>query len=148
LVEVKRSAELEQYVRASFEAVRSGDQQWFVDHTADAGDVLFYGTAPGEEYRGRDAVLALAAGQAQANMEESGLSEEENPEFECFEAGDTGWVVFHGNFVLADGSKVPVRGVTVVVRDGDDWKRVFGAVHALPPNELLAPGSPLAVRDS
>ena len=144
MIEVKRSGEIEARVREAKEAVRSGDDQWFADHTADAGEILFYGTAPGEEWRGRDAVLSLTLADARALNEEVGISESDDPDTECFEAGDTGWTVTHGHFKLADGSVVPVRSVTVLVRDEGTWKRVFGAVHVLVPNELLTPGSPLA----
>jgi len=146
MVEVKRSSDLEARVRESREAVRAGDDQWFADHTAEDGEILFYGTAPGEEWRGRDAVLSLTVAEGRAMNEAAGISESENPDFECFEAGDTGWTVAHGHFKLADGSVVPVRSVTVLVRDEGTWKRVFGAVHVLVPNELLTPGSPLALQ--
>jgi len=142
MVEVMRSPELEERARESVRAVQDGDDRWFEDHTGEAGDILFYGTAPGEEWRGRDAVLSLTRGEAQRLMEEGGLSEDE-PAFECFEAGDAGWIVAHGSFRLADGSTIPLRSVVVLVRDEGTWKRVFGAVHVLAPNELLAPGSPL-----
>lgn len=148
MIEVRGSAELEQIVRESVAAIKAGDDEWFAAHMADGGDVLFYGSAPGEEWRGRDAVLGLTSREIRAWMEESDVAEEEDPAFECFEAGDTGWIVVHGNFILSDGSKVPTRGVTVMTRDAGDWKRVFAAVHVLAPNELLAPGSPLAVRES
>jgi hypothetical protein len=144
MIEVKRSVELEQHVREVQEAVRAGDDQWFADHTAEGGEILFYGTAPDEEWRGRDAVLSLTVGESRAQMDAANISEQEDPTVECFEAGDTGWTVLHGHFNLADGSVVPVRAVTIYVRDGDMWKRVFGAVHVLASNDLLTPGSPLA----
>lgn len=146
MIEVKRSSELEAQVRESFDAIRSGDDQWFADHTPEAGDLLVYGSAPGEEWRGRDAVLSLTLGRSRELNEEAGVREDENPEFECFEAGDTGWVVVHGRFLLADGSSVPTRGVSVFVPDDGKWKRVLFAAQVLAPNELLAPGSPLATR--
>ena len=146
MVEVKRSEELEARVAESRKAVETGDDTWFADHTADAGDVLFYGTAPGEEWRGRDAVLSLTTGQGRALNEQAGVVEDSDPTVECFEAGDAGWVVVHGQFELPDGSQVPTRSVTFLVRDGDTWKRVFGAAHVLVPNELLVPGSPLAAQ--
>jgi hypothetical protein len=144
MLEVRRSVELEEQVRESREAVRSGNDQWFADHTAEGGEILFYGTDPGEEWRGRDAVLSLTLAESRALMDTAGISEEEDPIVECFETGDTGWVVTHGRFKLADGSAVPVRGVAILVRDEGTWKRVFGAVHVLVSNDLLTPGSPLA----
>jgi len=142
MIEIKRSAELEVRVRESLQAAKEGDDQWFADHTAN-GDVLFYGTA-GEEFRGRDAVLSLSLAESRAQSEAAGITQDENPEFECFEAGDAGWVVYHTHFGLANGSRVPVRSVIVLVRDDGDWKRVFGSVSIDVDDALLTPGSPLA----
>jgi hypothetical protein len=144
MIEIRRSPELEERVRESRSAMERGDDGWFAEHTAEAGDVLFYGSAPDEEFRGRDAVLSLTIAEARAMNEAAGVSEDEDPQVECFEAGDAGWVVVHGHFKLANGSTVPTRSVTVLVRDGATWKRVFGAVHVVVSNDLLVPGSPLA----
>jgi archaellum component FlaG (FlaF/FlaG flagellin family) len=64
---------------------------------------------------------------------------------ETFRAGDTGVTVTHTSFVLADGSSIPLRSITVLTRDGDTWKTVVNAVQVVVPNELIGPGSPLAV---
>jgi ketosteroid isomerase-like protein len=144
MIEVKRSVELEEKVRESRAAVRSRDAQWLADHVADGGDIILYGTAPDEEWRGRDAFLALALGEVSALMDEAGISDDEEPSVECFEAGDTGWVVTHSHFRLADGSTVPIRALAILVRDEGTWKSVFASTGVLVPNHLLAPGSPLA----
>ena len=144
MVEVKRSVDLDEHVRESREAVRSGNDRWFADHTAEAGDVLVYGSAPDEEWRGREAALSLTLAEGRAMNEAAGVTEDESPQFECFEADDAGWIVGHSHFKLADGSTVPTRSVTVLVRADGTWKRVFGAVHVVVPNELLIAGTPLA----
>lgn len=146
MIEVKHSAELEEKVLESHEAIARGDDSWFAEHTAEAGDVLFYGTAPDEEFRGRDAVLSLTIAQSRELNEAAGITEDDMRQRECFEAGDTGWVVMHGHFRLSDGSLVPTRSVTVLVRDDGTWKRVFGSINVVTSNDLLVPGSPLAVQ--
>lgn len=148
MIEVKRSAALlEERARELPKAIERGDDAWFADRTADAGEILVYGTAPGEEWRGREAVLSLTLAETRALNEAAGVSEGDQPRIECFEAGDTGWVVVHSHFKLDDGTVVPTRGVSILVRDDGTWKRVFGAVHVLVENDLIVPGSPLASRD-
>jgi hypothetical protein len=146
MIEVKHSVELDELARQTRAAYERGDDSWFADHTADAGDVLFYGSAPDEEFRGREAVLALTIARSRAMNEAAGISDDVPPEVECFEAGGAGWVVAHGTFKLADGSAVPVRSVTVLCRDDGGWKRVFGSINVVASNDLLVPGSPLAVQ--
>lgn len=145
MIEVKRSPSLEASARESRAAYERGDDSWYADHTAESGELLFYGSAPDEEFRGREAILSLTIAESRAMNDAAGISTDDEPRLECFEAGDTGWIVAHGHFGLADGSSVPTRAVTVLVRDGETWKRVFGSVHVVVPNELLTPGSPIAV---
>jgi len=149
MVTIKRSPELEEFAREARRRFIAGDDAWFEQTTAH-GEVGSFGTAPDEEARGREAVLALttdqikemtaAAGLALADVEEPG-----SDDVEAYEAGDAGWIVTHERFTLDDGSWAANRIVSVVVRDRDDggWKTVLTASQLLVPNELLRPGSPL-----
>jgi hypothetical protein len=145
MVEVKRSSDLEELSAEARRRVRAGDDRWFEERTAH-GDVLMLGTAPGEEWRGRDAVLALTIEQGKAMNETVGIADEEEPErrVEAYEAGNTGWIVTHSSFLLSDGSRVPIRSVSILIRDDDTWRSVFSETAIVVANELLAPGSPLA----
>ena len=126
----------------------AGDDAWFEETTAH-GEVTSFGTAPHEEARGRDAVLALTAEEiSELNAAEGlALADVEEPvgdAIEAYESGDAGWIVTHDRFTLDDGSWVANRIVTVVVRDeGGGWKSVLSASQLLVPNDLLSPGSPL-----
>ena len=149
MVTIKRSPELEEFAREARRRFMSGDDAWFEQTTAH-GEVTSFGTAPDEDVRGREAVLALtmeqigelnsAAGLALTDTEEPGEGA-----VEAYEAGDAGWVVTHDRFTLDDGSWATNRIVTVVVRDreGGGWQTVLSASQLLVPNELLQPGSPL-----
>ncbi|HUZ82295.1 MAG TPA: nuclear transport factor 2 family protein, partial [Gaiellaceae bacterium] len=132
--------------RRRFEA---GDVAWFEQTTA-SGEVTSFGTAPDEQSRGRDEVLALTMEQVAEMNEAAGLDvaapeEGEEDLVEAYQAGDVGWIVTHGRFTFEDGSWTANRVVSVVVRDpmGGGWRSVLTASQLLVPNELLLSGSPL-----
>lgn len=149
MVTIKHSHELEEFAREARRRFMAGDDAWFEGTTA-FGQVTSFGTAPDEQARGRDAVLALTAEQiSELNSAEGlNLADVEEPEdsaVEAYESGDAGWIVTHDRFTLDDGSWAANRVVTVVVRDHEDgsWRSVLTASQLLVPNELLLPGSPL-----
>ena len=149
MVTSKRSPELEEFAREARRRFIAGDDAWFAQTTAH-GDVSSFGTAPEEESRGREAVLALTMEQinemnSAGGLELADVEEPAGDAVEAYEAGDAGWIVTHDRFTLDDGSWVANRIVTVVVRDreGAGWKTVLTASQILVPNELLLPGSPL-----
>jgi hypothetical protein len=149
MINVKRSAELEEFAREGRRRFMAGDEAWF-DQTTAYGEVSSFGTAPDEQARGREAVLALTVEQIREMNAAEGLTLEGADEIdgeavEGYEAGDTGWIVTHDRFTFDDGSWVTNRVVSVVVRDPDagGWKSVLTASQILVPNDLLAPGSPL-----
>jgi hypothetical protein len=149
MVTIRRSEDLEEFARESRRRFMAGDGAWF-DQTTAYGEVTSFGTAPGEEARGRDAVLGLTVDQIRELSEAGGLALAETGEIddgavEAYEAGDAGWMVTLDKFVLDDGSWVANRVVSLVVRDpdGGGWRGVLTASQLLVPNELLAPGSPL-----
>lgn len=149
MVTSKRSPELEEFAREGRRRFVAGDDAWFEQTTAQ-GEVGSFGTAPEEQARGREAVLALTLEGINETNEAEGLAlaepgESEQDVIEAYEAGDTGWIVTHSRFTLDDGSWAPIRIVTVLVRDRDDggWKSVLSSTQLLVANELLQPGSPL-----
>jgi hypothetical protein len=149
MVTIRRSPELEEFAREARRRFIAGDDVWFEQTTAH-GEVSSFGTAPDEESRGREAVLALTIDQIKEMDAAAGLSlaDVEEPDadaVEAYEAGDAGWIVTHERFTLDDGSWAANRIVTVAVRDrdGGSWKTVLTASQILVPNELLLPGSPL-----
>lgn len=149
MVTVSRSTELEEFAREGRRRFGTGDGAWFEETTA-YGQVSSFGTAPEEQSRGREDVLALTMDQVREMNEAAGLDiappdEEDRDLIEAYEAGDAGWIVTHGRFIFEDGSWTANRVITVVVRDpdGGKWKSVLSASQLLVPNELLEPGSPL-----
>ena len=151
MITVTRSAELEEFAREGRHRFEGGDHAWFEETTA-FGEVASFGTAPDEQSRGRDDVLALTAEQIREMNEAAGLAITAADEghgdedvVEAYQAGDAGWIVTHGRFTFDDGSWIANRVVSVVVRDPDDggWKSVLTTSQLLVPNELLVEGSPL-----
>jgi hypothetical protein len=149
MVTVTRSSELEGWAREARRRFESADQAWFEQTTA-YGEVSSFGTAPDEQSRGREAVLAMMEelhGIDEAAEPDAAASGEDEELVEAYEAGDSGWIVTHGRFTFEDGSWVANRVVNVVVRDpdGSGWKSVLVTSQLLVPNELLLADSPLRV---
>jgi hypothetical protein len=150
MINVDRSPELVEFAREGRRRFEAGDTAWFEQTTA-YGEVSSFGTAPDEQSRGRDAVLALTMEQIGEMNETAGLdiaAPEDGGEedvVEAYQAGDVGWIVTHGRFTFEDGSWTANRVVSVVVRDpeGGGWKSVLTASQLLVPNDLLLPDSPL-----
>jgi hypothetical protein len=150
MIKVDRSPELVEFAREGRRRFEAGDTAWFEQTTA-YGEVSSFGTAPDEQSRGREAVLALTMEQIGEMNETAGLdiaTPEEGGEgdlVEAYQAGDVGWIVTHGRFTFEDGSWTANRVVSVVVRDpeGGGWKSVLTASQLLVPNDLLLPDSPL-----
>jgi hypothetical protein len=148
MVTVTRSPELEEWAREARRRFESADQPWFEQTTAH-GAVSSFGTAPDEQVRGREAVLAMMEELHEMNEGATPsveVTDQEDKEVvEAYEAADAGWIVTHGRFTFDDGSWVPNRVVNVVVRDpdGDGWKSVLVTSQLLVPDELLRAGSPL-----
>lgn len=108
MVTVNRSAELEEFAREGRRRFEAGDQAWFEQTTA-YGEVSSFGTAPDEQSRGREAVLALTMEQVREMNEAAGLNIAETEAgdgdlVEAYQAGDAGWIVTHGRFTFEDGS--------------------------------------------
>jgi hypothetical protein len=150
MIKVDRSPELVEFAREGRRRFEAGDTAWFEQTTA-YGEVSSFGTAPDEQSRGREAVLALTMEQIGEMNETAGLdiaTPEEGGEgdlVEAYQAGDVGWIVTHGRFTFEDGSWTANRVVSVVVRDpeGGGWKSVLTTSQLLVPNDLLLPDSPL-----
>jgi len=149
MITVNRSEELAEFAREGRRRFEAGDEAWFGETTAH-GEVGSFGTAPEEQSRGREAVLALTMEQVREMNDAAGLdisetSEADEDVVEAYQAGDAGWIVTHGRFTFDDGSWVANRVVSVVVRDPEDggWKSVLTTSQLLVPNELLQPDSPL-----
>lgn len=151
MITVTRSPELVEFAHEGRRRFEAADSAWFEQTTA-AGEVSSFGTAPDEQSRGREDVLALTIEQIREMNDAAGLEiatpdegHEDEDVIEAYQAGDAGWIVTHGRFTFEDGSWVANRIVSVVVRDPDDggWKSVLTASHILVPNELLMEGSPL-----
>src|SRR5215472_6244002 len=93
MVTVNRSPELEEWAREARRRFESADQPWFEQTTA-YGEVSSFGTAPDEQVRGREAVLAMLDGLHPTSDEAApsdGVTDaEDEDEVEAYEAGDTG----------------------------------------------------------
>lgn len=136
-VRARKSTELIALTDEDRAAWRAGGDGW-LDHRLAEGEISEFGSAPGEEWHGREQVAALNSRGAPNDdvqyLDEIGVDE---TRIEAWEAGDTGWVVAHGVSRSETGQTVPTRSIVVFARDSDGWKRVLAATHVLVPNEDL-----------
>jgi hypothetical protein len=72
MIKVDRSPELVEFAREGRRRFEAGDTAWFEQTTA-YGEVSSFGTAPDEQSRGREAVLALTMEQIGEMNETAGL---------------------------------------------------------------------------
>jgi SnoaL-like domain len=146
-METRRSPELERQIAEGRAAQDRGDNEWFAAHSA-GGEILMAGTAPGEIARGRAEVFAPQYSIQAMNDELASLQMRlEHGDVEAYEAGDAGFAVSEGRFAFEDGTAVPTRSVTIFARENGEWFAIGSLMSVIAPNELLAPGSPLAVGD-
>jgi len=143
-MEVNRSPELEERARESHAAFEARDNDWF-RRSLGEGQVIAFGTAPDEVFRGREAILGLTVDEIAELNERAGIKLEID-ETEAYEAGDAGWILTHAHFVLSDGSSVPTRSLTVVFREDGEWKTGISGISVVVGNDVLTPGSPIATR--
>jgi hypothetical protein len=145
-MEARRSPALEALANESRAAFERGDDNWFKEHAA-MGEILISGTAPEEVARGREQVFGpeFSIEAARASLAQAKIDVQHGP-IEAYEAGDAGFYIADDRFVLEDGSYVPVRNIGIAARDGDSWKLIGGFTSVLASNDLLAPGSGLAVK--
>jgi hypothetical protein len=146
-MEARRSQALEALAAEFRAAFERGDDDWMKDHTA-LGEVMTCGTAPDEIARGRDQVFAPEySTEAVKKLFAEARTEIRFGDVEGYEAGDAGFFVTEERFVFEDGTYVPIRSVGVAARDGDSWTMIGAFTSIVARNDLLAPGSPLTVRD-
>ena len=72
MITVNRSEELEEFALEGRRRFEAGDEAWFGETTAH-GEVGSFGTAPEEQSRGREAVLALTMAQVREMNDAAGL---------------------------------------------------------------------------
>jgi hypothetical protein len=145
-MEARRSPALEALAREARDAFDRGDDDWYKEHAA-TGEIMMSGSAPEEVARGRDQVFGpqFSMEAAKRSLAEAKI-EVRHGTVEAYEAGDAGFYVAEDEFVLEDGSHVPVRNIGVAARDGESWLLIGGFTSVLASNDLLAPGSGLAVK--
>ncbi len=98
------------------------------------------GTQPGAVIRGREALLtALGTG----DIEEGQPLVETH--VEAFADGDLGYVYADAVWTSPDGTAFPIRGLVVAHKGGGRWRYLHGLNAITVPDEILTPGSPLAI---
>ena len=138
---VQPSKELEQVAQEAHAAWERGDDEWFKAHLS-AHDPIMLGSDPEEQMIGADAVTESTTEEL-ANRDQYAFKVTAPRIIDARESGDIGWTLTESRWEFEDGSYVPVRGLSVLHREGGVWKLIAGVAAPAISNELLRPGSPV-----
>lgn len=129
---MERAPELEALTRALYEATSKGDLAFFERHVPRASDLVFVGTAPGEWWSDRGALLDALRGQMQAAGSAFSLTPGED--LRACRQGDVGWVADRPTMRFGD-TAVACRHTSVLVREAGAWTFVQQHFSIGVPNE-------------
>jgi hypothetical protein len=130
---MQRSTGVEQAVLRFYERFSANDLEGFGAGLSPNADGMVIGTGPTEWYNGRDAWIGAYAEQIGAIP---GIRIEAGDP-RGWEDGSVGWAADRPNFILPDGTPVPVRLTLVLTRDGTEWKPVQAHFSLGVPDEQM-----------
>ena len=119
------SPELEQLVVAWFESASRGDASLVATHTSPSDGARLIGSAPGEVFRGGDAVAHFLRGEVEGA---GGKASFAPSDVEAFSEGTVGWATANVTISLPDGKHVSPRWSAVCHQEDGVWK--FVQTHA------------------
>jgi ketosteroid isomerase-like protein len=129
---MQRSPELEDVVRAWFEAATRGDASR-VDTLVSSGEgTRLIGGDPGERFSGGTAVAEFLRGEVQGA---GGQAEFAPTETEAFSEGTVGWATT--SLTMPDGKHVSPRWSAVFHQENGDWRFVQTHASIGIPNEAV-----------
>ncbi len=122
---MQRSPELEDLVRAWFDAATRGDAS-LVDMLVSPGQgTRLIGSDPGERFSGGTAVGAFLRGEVEGAGGEASFAPTDT---EAFSEGTVGWATTSLTITMPDGKHVSPRWSAVFHRENGDWR--FVQTHA------------------
>ena len=131
---MERSPELEDLVRAWFEAATRGDAS-LVDTLVSPGQwTRLIGSDPGERFSGGAAVADFLRGEVEGA---GGQVKFAPAETEAFSEGNVGWAATSLTITMPDGRHVSPRWSAVFHQENGDWKFVQTHASIGIPNEAI-----------
>jgi len=131
---MERSPELEDLVRAWFEAATKGDPSLAERHVSMGEETRLIGSDPDEWFRGGDAVSKFLLGEVFGAGGNATFSPSET---EAFRQGDAGWATTRVTITLPDGGTVSPRWSSVFVREDGVWRFVQTHASIAVPNDEI-----------
>jgi ketosteroid isomerase-like protein len=122
---MERSAEIEDFVRAWFDAASRGDASLVDRRVSASGSVRLVGSDPEEWLQGGDEVGGCLRGEVEGG---GGNATFTATETEGYASGDVGWAATKLTIALPDGRRVSPRWTAVLIREDGGWK--FVQTHA------------------
>ena len=131
---MQRSPELEDLVRAWFEAATRGDVS-LVDMLVSPGEgTRLIGSDPGERFSGGTAVAEFLRGEVEGA---GGQAKFAPTETEAFSQGTVGWATTSLTITMPDGKHVSPRWSAVFHQENEDWRFVQTHASIGIPNEAV-----------
>ena len=131
---MQRSPELEDVVRAWFEAATRGDAS-LVDRLVSSEEgTRLIGSDPGERFSGGTAVAEFLRGEVEGA---GGQAKFAPTETEAFSEGTVGWATTSLTITMQDGKHVCPRWSAVFHQENGDWRFVQTHASIGVPNESV-----------
>lgn len=130
---MERSSELEDLVRAWFEAASTGDASAIDRHVSREAGTRLIGSDPNEWFAGAR-VADFLRGEVEGSAGKVTFSPSET---EGFSEGTVGWAVTRLTITMPDGGSVSPRWSAVFHREDGEWKFVHTHASIAVPNEEI-----------
>ncbi len=131
---MQRSPELEDLVRAWFEAATKGDASLVDALVSQEEGTRLIGSDPGERFAGGAAVAEFLRGEVEGA---GGQAEFAPTETEAFSEGTVGWATTMLTITMPDGKYVSPRWSAVFRQEDGEWRFVQTHASIGIPNEAI-----------
>jgi len=128
------SAEIEELVRAWFDAATKGDPSLVATHVSRSEATRLIGSDPSEVFKGGGAVAAFLKGEGEGS---GGHATFKPAEIEAFREGSVAWATSRVTIAMPDGRQVQPRWSAVFHLEDGTWKFVQTHASIAVPNDQI-----------
>jgi ketosteroid isomerase-like protein len=131
---MQRSPELEDVVRAWFEAATRGDASLVAVLVSPVEGTRLIGSDPGERFSGGTAIAEFLRGEVEGAGGQANFAPTET---EAFSEGTVGWATTSLTITMPDGKHVSPRWSAVFHQENGDWRFIQTHASIGIPNEAV-----------
>ncbi len=131
---MERSTELEEIVKAWFQAASSGDSSFVDKHVSPGDGTRLIGSDPDEWLSGGDAVAGFLKGEVQSA---GGAVRFTPSDTEAWSEGTVGWATTRLTITMTDGRSISPRWSAVFRKEDSVWKFVQTHASIAVPNDQI-----------